>query len=64
MTDAEIIDIIPAPAPQFDLTPEQIFLINDMLKAWFTSEQIIEFRGAFRSDCKRLLATTLTVKEG
>ena len=51
--------IIPAPRPKFDLTPEQIFLINDMIKAWLPEDQVAEFRQAFRNDCKRLLASAL-----
>lgn len=43
-----------------ELTPEQIFLINDMIHAWIEPEKKGEFRAAFRLDCKRLLATTLT----
>jgi hypothetical protein len=41
------------------LTPEQIFLINDMIHAWV--EDKAEYRESFRSDCKRLLATVRPV---
>ena len=40
------------------LTPEQVYLINDMIHAWFDPEKKGEFRQAFRNDCKQLLATS------
>jgi hypothetical protein len=40
-----------------DLTPEQVWLVNDMIHAWIDPEKKAEFREAFRNDCKRLLAT-------
>lgn len=43
---------------RIELTPEQVYLINDMIHAWVEPEKKAEFREAFRSDCKRLLATT------
>lgn len=54
----------PAPAAptleEIELTPEQVFLINDMMKAWLGTDLIAEnreYRESFRNDCKRLLAT-------
>lgn len=44
-------------AGSVDLTPEQVYLINDMIHAWIDREKKAEFRQAFRNDCKRLLAT-------
>ena len=44
-----------------ELTPEQIFIINDMIHAWI--EEKGEYRQAFRNDCKRLLATALRMAD-
>lgn len=46
-------------AAEAGLTPEQIFIINDMIHAWIDENKIGEFREAFRNDCKRLLKTAV-----
>jgi hypothetical protein len=47
--------ILPRALPEIELTPEQIFIVNDMIHAWIEDKR--EYRQAFRNDCKRLLAT-------
>lgn len=46
-----------------ELTPEQIFIISDMIHAWIDREKKGEFRQSFRTDCKRLLATVMRAPE-
>ena len=58
---ADVCDFAPAPQCEVQtdkLTPEQVYLINDMIHAWIDQEKKGEFRQAFRNDCKQLLATS------
>ena len=49
-------------SPDIELTPEQIYLINDMINSWIDDPK--QFRQAFREDCKRLLATRVRSSAG
>lgn len=51
----------PAVGREVELSPEQLFIINDMTHAWI--ENPIRYRMAFRSDCKRLLASAFSPHE-